>query len=102
MKAKFVAAALLVTVFFVGIGSQVSAAPWHGRGGFYGRGYFRPHVAVRVGIPAPVVVAGGYYGGGAYYEPGYCPAPAPVVVGGGYYGRPYYNRPVYRGYYGGR
>jgi hypothetical protein len=89
MKLRIIASALLIMLLTVSISNQASARPGYWRGGF-----FAPRIGVRVGIPVPPVVVGGYYGNGYGYAPAYGPA---VVVGGGYYGRGYYNHGYYRG-----
>jgi hypothetical protein len=92
MKLRIVATALLIMLFSLSAVSEASARPWGYRGGWGG-----PRIGVRVGIPAPVIVADGY-GGGYYGDHGY--------NGGGYaygepryYGHPYYGGGYYRGGY---
>jgi hypothetical protein len=99
MKKRIFVAAMLVMLFSVGINNTASAHPWGWRGGWCG-----PHVAVRVGVPVPPIVVGGYYGPGYAYGPAYYGHP--YGYGGGYYHRPYaygYGHPHYGygpGHYG--
>ena len=89
----------VLSIMLLAVSSTNANAYWrHGYGGYY-----RPHVAVRVGVPVVRVcppAVGVYAPPVAAYVPPVVVAPAPAYYG---YGPRYYHAPVYygRGYYRG-
>jgi hypothetical protein len=67
MKLNVFITALLIIMLSVGISSKSEAAPWRG---YYrhGYGYYHPRPAVRVYVPAPVIVEHPHYYGGYGYR----------------------------------
>ena len=100
MKPKIIVAALLALFATLGMTTKAAAHGWHG-GGWHG-GWGHPYV--RVVVPAPRVVVGGYYNDGycapaTYYGGGYAYGGYPQYRGGYYAPHRDYDRGCYRGGY---